>query len=93
MNAVYFGVHTQSLVDSLRRPPPAGCEPVCSSSQTEPARTDAVLMVVSIGVAGAALGGAVLWALVSENAAPPAASSFGVQPVAGGAIATIAGRY
>jgi hypothetical protein len=50
-------------------------------------------MVVSIGVGGAALGGALLWALVSQNAAPPAASSFGVQPVAGGAVATIAGSY
>jgi hypothetical protein len=48
---------------------------------------------VSIGVGGAALGGAVLWALVSQSAAPPAVSSFGVQPVAGGAVATIAGSY
>jgi hypothetical protein len=90
---VYFGVHTQSLVDSMRRPPPAGCEPFCSSSQTEPARTDAALMAVSIGVAGAALGGAVLWALLSQNAAPSGASSLGVQPVAGGAVATFAGSY
>jgi hypothetical protein len=90
---VYFGVHTQSLVDSMRRPPPAGCEPFCTSAQTEPARTDAALMGVSIGVAGAALGGAVLWALLSHSAAPSSASSLGVQPVTGGAVATLAGSY
>jgi hypothetical protein len=89
---VYFGLHTQSLVDALRRPPPEGCEPFCSSSQTAPARTEAALMAVSLGVAGAALGGAVLWALLSQNASTPA-SSFGVQPVAGGALATVTGTY
>jgi hypothetical protein len=90
---IYFGVQTQSLVDSLRRPPPAGCEPSCTSSQTQPARTEAVLMTVSIGVAGAALGGAVLWALLAQGPAAPAATSLGVQPVAGGAVATVTGRY
>jgi hypothetical protein len=91
---VYLGVHTQSLVDSMRRPPSAGgCEPFCTAAQTQPARTDAVLMGVSIGVAGAALGGAVLWALLSQSAAPSPGSSLGVQPVEGGAVATLAGRY
>jgi hypothetical protein len=91
--AVYFGVHTQSLVDAMRRPPPAGCEPFCSSSQTQPARTDAVLMAVSIGVSGAALGGAVIWGILSQSTASSPAGSLGVQPVAGGAVMTLGGRY
>jgi hypothetical protein len=93
--AVFFGTQAQSEIDSLKRPPPQGCAPFCTASQTAPGRTDALLMYVSLGIGGAALGGSVLWALLANSgpAATRGGVSVGAQPIAGGGLATLAGSY
>ena len=82
--ATYFGLAANQQLQDLK----SSCSPHCTDAQTRPGRADSVVFDTLLGVGGAGLAVAVVWAL-----AFPAASGVAVQPVARGAVASFTLRY
>ena len=89
--ATYFGFAAKSELDNLN----ATCAPRCTNTQTQSGRTDAAFFDGFLAAGGAAVVGAVLWAVAFPSRPEPGAASFsfGVAPVARGAITGIRLRY
>jgi hypothetical protein len=87
--ATYFGVAASSDLNNLN----ATCSPHCSDAQAQPGRTDALFFDVSLVVGGAALAGALVWALAfpshADTSPPAAAARLEVSPLPGGAFGAI----
>jgi hypothetical protein len=89
--ATYFGVTAKSDLDGLN----ATCSPHCSDAQTQPGRTSALLFDVFLGTGAAAVGGALVWALVFPARGPSVAATprFELRPLAGGALTSLSVSY
>src|SRR5262249_48657010 len=86
----YFGLTAHSELDSLK----TTCSPACSDDRRRRGGTKAAIADVALGVGVAALGGAVLWAILSHTGgAKSAAVRVDVAPVAGGAVAGVSGAF
>lgn len=59
LGAAYFALAAASDLDRLR----STCAPPCSDAQAQPGRADALLCDALLGVGGAAVGGALVWAI------------------------------
>jgi hypothetical protein len=89
--ATYFGLAAKSELDGLQ----SSCSPHCSDARTQPGRTDALVFDVLLGVGGAAVAGALVWALAfpSQGDAGGAAMQLDVHPLPGGGLASFGLRY
>jgi len=84
--AAYFGVAASGDLNALE----SSCSPHCSSAQTQPGRTDALLFDVSLGVGAAAVGAALVWGLAFPSRSTTAAAPrLEVRPIAGGALTAL----
>jgi hypothetical protein len=89
-----FALVTNNDLNGLK----ASCSPNCSQAATNPGRTHEVITYASLGVGGAALGGALLWALVFPSSSPGHAHALEglhleVLPIAGGAMTSVGASY
>jgi hypothetical protein len=92
---VYFTIAAGDYLDQLKQPG-VGCSPKCTDEQIAPGRNDAIVSYVGYGVGAAAIGGAILWAVLANSGGGSSASArliFDVRPAAGGAIAGFTGSY
>jgi hypothetical protein len=90
--ATYFALAASSDLNQLMRT----CSPHCADADTRPGRTNAFLFDTFLGVGVAAVGAAVVWALVFPTVRDPAASAsprLEVRPVAGGAVTALTMAY
>ncbi len=89
--ATYFGLAAKSELDGLQ----SSCSPHCSDARTQPGRTDALVFDVLLGVGGAAVAGALVWALAlpSHEGAGGAAVQLDVRPLPGGGLASFGLSY
>ena len=79
--ATYFGLAANAQLNGLQ-----SCTPHCLDSQTQTGRTDALLFYVSFGVGGAAVVGALVWALAfPTHAAPTPSARVDLVPLGGSA--------
>jgi hypothetical protein len=88
----YFGLSAKSALDTLK----TTCSPNCTSSQTSPGRTKALVADISLGAGVLAIGGAVIWAILANSGKSEAAASapmIDVQPMVGGAYGSVTARY
>lgn len=94
----YFGLSAQSDFDALK----TTCSPNCTDDQKHSAYTKAIVSDVALGVGVAALGGAVLWTILSHTggkASASASASTGpsvrvdVAPTAGGMMTGLSGSF
>ncbi len=92
---VYFIVTAISDRNQLA----ATCAPNCTNAQTQPGRTDVLVADILFGVGGAAVVGALIWAVAAPDTAdvaPPIAKwlpRFDVHPVTGGAMTGLTFRW
>jgi hypothetical protein len=85
----YFAIAGTSDVNQLR----STCGLYCSSSDVGNAHTQLLVADISLGVSVIALGAAA-WLFFRRPEAPaPSAASVDVQPIAGGALARVAGSF
>jgi hypothetical protein len=88
----YFGLTARSQLEHLKN----DCSPNCTSEQTKPGRTDALLADVSFGVGAAAVVVAIVWAAFTPQEKTPQRTghaTLDVRPVAGGWIAGTSFSY
>jgi hypothetical protein len=89
--ATYFGLSANSDLNELK----TSCSPHCTDAATQPGRTDATLFYVSLGVGGAVLAGALVWALAfpSHTGTTAWAPRLQIRPIAGGALSALTISY
>jgi hypothetical protein len=80
----YFGIAAEDQLQDLK----SQCSPNCTQARTQPGRTDALAFYALLGGGGAAVGAALVWAL-----AFPSGPAVEVQPVARGAVGSLALRF
>lgn len=83
--ATYFGFAAASQLSTLQN----RCSPHCLDAQTQTGRHDALAFQVLLGVGGAAVGAAAVWALVFPTTGP----AVDVRPVSGGLLTSVTVRY
>jgi hypothetical protein len=88
--ATYFGLAAKQQLNDLQ-----SCSPHCLDSQTQTGRTDALVFDILLGVGGAAVAGALVWALAFPAYSTTSASSarIDVRPLAGGAMTALTVSY
>jgi hypothetical protein len=85
----YFGLEAQSDLSHLRQT----CAPFCASSDLSTVKHEALIADVSLGVGIVALGVAAYSFFALHGAPPKDEARLDVQPVPGGALAQIGGRF
>jgi hypothetical protein len=87
--ASYFGVTAQNDLHTLQ----TTCSPHCTDSATQSGRTDAGLFYATLGAGGAAVAGALVWALAFPRTEASAGAQVGFVPLGGGAMTTLVLKY
>ena len=91
-SSAYLALAARSDYDTLT----TACAPHCASTAADPARAKVLASEITLGVGVAAVGSALVWALVSPPKRPISTAfspRFDVAPAPGGAFATLSGTY